>query len=139
MALHAAGDLMQHLAEAAAEILLLDQAGDQIGLGVRHARLEQRRRILPDLAAQNVGRRVVLPNVAGCIFLAPRDCQELLGPAQIALGLALDRGHGAGQVIADARVEEARDRVVLDVLRRVTDPRQHPLEHADERKQQRAC
>ncbi len=60
LALDAPRDLEQRLAKTGGEILFLDQAGEQVGLAVRHVRLEHRRGVPADVAAEDIERRLMV-------------------------------------------------------------------------------
>ena len=64
-AFDAPGDLEQRVSEAGGKVFFFDQTREQVGLAVRHVRLEHRSRGLPDVAAENVEGRLMIPGVVG--------------------------------------------------------------------------
>ena len=89
------------LAQAGREVLLFDQAGEQIGLPVRHLRLEHRRRVAADVAAEDVDGVLVVPGRAGQRLLPPGHDEEQGRALDVARHLLLHERH-PGREIATA-------------------------------------
>ena len=117
--LDAAGDLIERLAEARGPVLLLDQARHQIGLVVRHVRVEHAARCIARISRLSTSIAAKCFSASsGADRHAARDREEQSGGLEIARASpAGSRDTPFGRSLSSARIEVARLRIVLLVLR----------------------
>ena len=138
LALDTPGDLVQRFAEAGAEVFFLDEAGHQVGLLGRQLGPKGVGRETAHLAIERIQRLLVIVHALELRLVAPGRSQHHPRGLEIARHFLLHGRHRRLQLVGQARGQMARQRIVFLVIGdALTDARQHPFKHADERKQHR--